>query len=111
MENYSKKIYSYGMISAQKLEEFMAKGDIFLLDVHVPEQQHILQTSEYIPYNELSDHAGRLPFDKVKELVIYCRSELMSRTAAEKLIEMGYTNVSVLKGGIKAWNKYNEKKL
>ena len=43
-----------------------------------------------------------LPFDKDAEILVYCRSGRRSAQAAEKLADMGYTNVADF-GGIQDW--------
>jgi rhodanese-related sulfurtransferase len=40
-------------------------------------------------------------------IYLYCTTETRSRQAARYLIEKGFTNVSVLEGGLKKWKSYN----
>ncbi|MGH9283758.1 MAG: rhodanese-like domain-containing protein, partial [Acidimicrobiales bacterium] len=49
----------------------------------------------------LSD--AQLPADKGSEVLLYCMSGRMSETAGNALLEEGYTNVSHLEGGMRAW--------
>jgi rhodanese-related sulfurtransferase len=101
----SKNISSqYSNITASNLKDIIeSKREIFLLDVHIPEQEHISSTDGFIPYNKLANYEGRLPQDKDTEIIVYCRSGNMSETASQTLVNMGYSNVKNLVGGIKAW--------
>ena len=48
---------------------------------------------------------GWLPADKDAKIVVYCRSDRMSRIAAEVWAEAGYTNLYNLAGGFVAWEE------
>lgn len=50
---------------------------------------------------------SELPEDKSSELVFYCGSTscTASDTAAERALENGYTNVHVMRAGIKGWKE------
>jgi len=61
--------------------------DFFLVDTHIPEQEHISQTDAFIPYNEIENKLSLLPEDKNAKIVVYCRSGSMSRAAAYTLVE------------------------
>jgi rhodanese-related sulfurtransferase len=50
------------------------KKDFFLVDTHIPEQEHIEQTDAFIPYNEIENYLEKLPKDKDSKIVLYCRS-------------------------------------
>ena len=93
----------YKSISPQEVKSLLEAQDVFLLDVHVPEQRHISGTDAFIPYDAIEKYAERLPENKNTVIVIYCMSGVMSKTAADKLLNMGYKNVYDLKGGIMAW--------
>jgi rhodanese-related sulfurtransferase len=43
--------------------------------------------------------------DKTAEIVLYCGGGYRSALAADSLRQMGYTNVSSMMGGIKAWRE------
>lgn len=95
---------AYVNVTADELKKYVDNDkDIYLLDVHIPEQEHITGTDEFIPFNELAEYKSRLPENKDAEIVVYCRSGSMSKTASQELIDMGYTNVKNLSGGINAW--------
>ncbi|MCR4335152.1 MAG: rhodanese-like domain-containing protein [archaeon] len=101
--NESEKI-EFSNISAQELNQKLENKDFFLLDVHIPEQEHIQGTDAFIPYNELGANLPKLPQDKSTPIVVYCRSGTMSPEASQKLIDLGYINVMNLEGGIKGFN-------
>jgi len=92
-------------VSAIEFAELAKDKDAFLLDVHIPEQSHIPGTDAFIPYDKISQNIEKLPKNKDTQILLYCRSGSMSREAAYKLQEMGYTNVVDLAGGI---NEYKE---
>ncbi|MFH1391000.1 MAG: rhodanese-like domain-containing protein, partial [Candidatus Diapherotrites archaeon] len=95
---------NFSNISAQELKQKLENKDFFLLDVHIPEQEHIAGTDDFIPFNEIEANLSKLPQDKNTPIVVYCRSGNMSLEASQKLIDLGYTNVMNLDGGIKAFN-------
>jgi rhodanese-related sulfurtransferase len=98
------KLVDYVNIDARELKSYIDRDkDIYLLDVHIPEQEHISTTDAFIPFDSLDKNISELPKDKDTEIVVYCRSGNMSETASQTLIDMGYTNVKNLTGGIKAW--------
>ena len=88
-------------ITPQELEAQI--DEVFLLDVHVPEQEHITGTDAVIPYNQLEENSDLLPSDKDEKIVVYCRSGSMSKEAAQTLLEMGYRNVENLESGRNGW--------
>jgi rhodanese-related sulfurtransferase len=78
-------------------------NDIFLLDVHTPQQEHLDGTDAFIPFDQIVDSQNQLPNDKSTPILVYCRSGSMSLMASEDLFSLGYTNVYNLSGGIHAW--------
>ncbi|MCK5603089.1 DUF1573 domain-containing protein [Candidatus Pacearchaeota archaeon] len=101
IEYNGKKIY---LIEPEDLKEDLKSKDFFLLDVHIPEQTHIPGTDEFIDYRNISENIDKLPTNKDSKIIIYCRSGSMSRSAAQDLVNLGYTNVHDLEGGINAFN-------
>lgn len=104
----SKQAASYENLEVEEFAEMMVDKDFYLLDVHIPEQTHIPGTDAFIPYDDLASYAADLPEDKDEEIVVYCRSGSMSAAASAELIEMGYTNVKNVLGGIQAYDEYKE---
>lgn len=92
-------------IGPDELSAMLTMKDFKLIDVHIPEQEHIPGTDELIPFNTVTNSQSKLPQDKDAKIVLYCRSGSMSRRASEDLIKMGYTNVYNLAGGLNAWKQ------
>jgi len=101
-EGITKNADGYADISVQQLAAMLEDNDLTLVNVHVPYEGEIRQTDLFIAYDEIAAHLDQLP-DKDASIVLYCRSGGMSTFAAEKLVELGYTNVMELDGGFNAW--------
>ncbi|PJA45705.1 hypothetical protein CO174_01795 [Candidatus Uhrbacteria bacterium CG_4_9_14_3_um_filter_50_9] len=95
----------YRTISAVTLKDALDDKHFFLVDVHIPEQDHINGTDAVIAYDQIANHLDKLPSDKDEAIVLYCRSGSMSQQAAQTLADLGYTNVIHLEGGIQAFNQ------
>lgn len=93
------------MISPSELSAIMQRQDIFLADVHIPEQAHIKGTDVFIPYNEIQKHLSKLPSDKNTPIYLYCEGGPMGNAAARSLHDLGYTRLFNLAGGSKAWKE------
>jgi len=75
----------------------------FLLDVREPNEWAIahLPGAHLIPEGELPDRVGELT--RAGRLVVYCRSGVRSAEATKFLLELGFSNVRSLHGGLNAW--------
>ena len=75
-----------------------------LVDVRTPEEFQVIRIpgSVLIPDYEIEEKIADAVPDKDTTVIVYCRSGNRSRTAAKKLIDMGYTRVFDL-GGIIDW--------
>ena len=93
------------VITATELNRIMQNEDILLVDVHTPEQQHIKGTDLFIPYNEIEKYKDKHTQDKNTAINLYCENGPMGNAAARSLYELGYSNLSNLEGGAKAWRK------
>jgi rhodanese-related sulfurtransferase len=74
-----------------------------LLNVKTPYIGEIQGTDLYIPYTDLAARASELPTDKTAPIVVYCRSGNESAIASQTLLDLGYTNIENLDGGMEAW--------
>lgn len=88
----------------RKLLESYPPGSFQLLDVRQPneyERIHIPGAS-LIPLSELPERLGEL--DRDREVIVYCRSGVRSRSGCQILQGAGFAKVLNMKGGILAWN-------
>lgn len=95
----------YTDISVAELNSMLENKDFIFINVHIPFEGDIENTDFSIPYNEIDQNLDKLPADKAAKIVLYCRSDRMSNIAAETLVDLGYTNVWNLDGGMVAWEK------
>lgn len=96
---------AYTSLSPKEFYKLMQNENVFVIDVHTPEQKHIPRTDAWIPYDRIEEFANLLPKDKNTTILVYCRSGHMSKIAASKLAQMGYKNIYELDGGILAWQR------
>ena len=95
-------------ISAKELQHDLQSKDFFLLDVHIPEQEHLEKTDAFIAYDSIEKNLSQLPKDKNEKIVVYCRSGSMSLEASSKLVELGYKNIYNVDGGRNAYIKLTQ---
>jgi rhodanese-related sulfurtransferase len=93
------------LISSAELNQVMQNEDIFLVDVHTPEQQHIMGSDLFVPYDEVEKNKDKFPKDKNSPIYLYCKSGHMANYAAKSLHDLGYSNLYNLDGGADAWRK------
>ena len=91
------------LITAEELNTMLEDKDFTFINVHIPYDGEIPRTDAHIPYDEIEEYTHQLPEDKDAKIVLYCRSGPMSAAASKTLVEMGYTNVIDVEGGMKAW--------
>ena len=96
---------SYTDVTVSELQTMLANKDFTFVNVHIPFEGDIANTDLSIAYNEIAQNQEQLPGDKNAKIVLYCRSDRMSRIAAETLVNLGYTNVWNLDGGMVAWEQ------
>lgn len=94
---------TYSEIPPAVLNAMLGRKDFLLVNVHIPYAGEISGTDRFIPFDEIKDGRATLTVRKDAKIVLYCRSGPMSVTAARALVRAGYTNVSVLAGGMNAW--------
>ena len=93
---------SYTRVSPEQLRRAL-RGDLLLVNTHVPFAGNIPGTDLSVPYDEIEEDLGRLPADKDARIAVYCRSGAMSASASKTLAGLGYENVWDLAGGMEAW--------
>jgi len=65
----------------------------------------------HIPLNFVKNQAYSKIKDRNANLVVYCGKGIRGLSAAQTLKQMGYSNVSNLKGGVKEWKNAGLKTL
>lgn len=90
-------------ISVEQAYEKYQSG-VFLLDVREPEEwdEYHVPNTTLIPLGELADRVNELPTDR--EIVVICRSGNRSQEGREILLQAGFTQVTSMAGGVKAWS-------
>lgn len=90
-------------VTPNRLAQMIQSKDFTLVNVKTPYIGEIDGTDLYIPYDQLTAHASDLPSTKSAKILVYCRSGVESAQAAQTLLNLGYTNVWNLDGGMNAW--------
>ena len=90
-------------ITPDTLAAMLTRKDFTLLNVKTPYIGEIAGTDLYVPYTDLAARASQLPAAKGARIVVYCRSGNESAIASQTLIDLGYTNIDNLDGGMNAW--------
>jgi rhodanese-related sulfurtransferase len=90
-------------VTADQLAQMLTRKDFTLVNVKTPYIGEIDGTDLYIPYEQLAGRASALPANKGARILVYCRSGVQSAQAAQTLLDVGYTNVWNLDGGMNAW--------
>ena len=90
-----------------KVEELIKSGKYTVIDVRTKEEYdagHIKGALNFDYYNDdFEEKIESQLKDKNKPYILYCRSGMRSLYSAEILEELGYTNVTNMKGGFLAW--------
>lgn len=99
------KTTTYISISASEAKALMdSETDYVILDVRTEKEfadGHI-PNAILIPDYEIEERAENELTDKKQLILVYCRSGRRSKTAAEKLASLGYSNVKEF-GGMIDW--------
>lgn len=102
---------SYTDVSVEGLAMMMEEQEFPLVNVHIPYEGEIEGTDLFIPFNEIEQNVDQLPADKDARIVLYCRSGSMSAQASRTLVELGYTDVWNVDGGMIAWENSGRRPL
>lgn len=90
-------------LSPQEFKKLGGTGNI--LDVRTPGEiaQGKIEGAIEIDYYQADFQKKVAELPKDEPVLLYCAVGARSREAAEQLVEMGFTNVYHLQGGIQAW--------
>ena len=89
-------------IGVDELAEMIDRGELTLINVHIPYAGEIPGTTLHIAFDEISTRTDLLPATDTP-IVLYCRSGSMSQSAATELAALGYTHIIEAEGGMVAW--------
>lgn len=94
----------YRTMSIDELAEVVADPDraYTVVNVHIPYAGEIEGTDYNIAFNDIDALTTTLP-DKDATIILYCRSGNMSEQASRELVELGYTQVYDVPGGMVDW--------
>ncbi|MEE8369608.1 MAG: rhodanese-like domain-containing protein [Dehalococcoidia bacterium] len=95
----------YVNVTPAELGAMLDAKDFPLVNVHIPYPGEIEGTDLFISYDRIQERIDELPGARDSKIVLYCRSGGMSAVAAEALVDLGYTNVWNLDGGMIAWEE------
>ncbi|HPS87578.1 MAG TPA: rhodanese-like domain-containing protein [Spirochaetota bacterium] len=88
---------------------FDQKKTYLLIDARSPQeyQEAHIKGAISIPEKNLDDNKNLLPADKSMHIIIYCNGVQCgkSKRLAEKILPLGYTNISVYSEGIPVWEE------
>ena len=96
---------SFVNITAEKAKQLMdTEENYIILDVRTQEEydQGHIPGAILIPDNRIDADAEKVLTDKNQLILVYCRSGRRSKLAAERLVQLGYTNIKEF-GGILEW--------
>jgi phage shock protein E len=93
----------YKDVSPDELATMLESKDFVFINTHIPYEGEIEQTDLFLPFDRAAELVSELPADKQAKIVVYCRSDRMSRIAVEEWVRAGYTNLYNLDGGFEAW--------
>ena len=102
---------TYTSITMEEAKDiFQNSGDYIILDVRRADEfaeGHIPGAINFANEDILQDKPEVLP-DLEQTIYVYCRSGRRSKEAADKLVQMGYTNIIEI-GGVLDWTGELEK--
>lgn len=90
-------------VTPDRLAQMLQTKSFTLVNVKTPYIGEIDGTDLYIPYDQLTARASQLPVAKDAKILVYCRSGAESAIASQSLLDLGYTNIWNLDGGMNAW--------
>lgn len=75
-----------------------------LIDVREPEEYKsgFIPGAKNIPLSQLEKRLGEISKDR--DVLLYCRSGMRSKSAARILSKHGFTRLAHLQGGVSSWN-------
>ena len=89
---------TYLDITPDELAAMLENKDFLFINVHIPYEGEIEQTDLFLPYDQAAQQVDELPGDKGAKIVVYCRSDRMSRISIDEWVKAGYTTSTTWMG-------------
>lgn len=102
--NEKKKVTYVSVSTDEAIQMMETETDYIILDVRTVaeyESGHIKGAINY-PNENIKDEMLDILPDKDQLIFVYCRSGNRSKSASQKLVDIGYTNIVEI-GGINSW--------
>lgn len=96
---------AYTNVTSPLLRHMLEKKDFFFVNVHIPYEGEIAKTDAHTPFDQVEKLIHQFPAKKDAKILLYCQSGRMSDIAARSLVQLGYTNIWHLKGGMVEWSR------
>lgn len=96
-------------VSALEMPALQRKGKSIIIDVNKSEhyQASHIPNAVNFPLEDLNAEDKRLLKHKDSTVILSCQTGTRSAKAARQLLELGFTRVNILDGGLVAWSKEN----
>lgn len=100
----NKNLNSIKSIDTETVFSSIDKEEIYIIDVRETYEYNDghIKSAYNIPVSNI-DEINKLNIHLNSKIIVYCQSGNRSKIAANKLLEMGYTNIYDM-GGINKWN-------
>lgn len=84
-----------------------ASGRAVLIDIREPDEHAagVAPWARRLPLSQLASRAAEIPRDTDQPVLLICHTQGRSSKLATVLRKQGYTNVSVVVGGMKEWQE------
>ncbi|MFB1021865.1 MAG: rhodanese-like domain-containing protein, partial [Vicingaceae bacterium] len=91
------------------VQDVKGKTEILFVDAREENEYKVshIKDAVFVGYDNL-DLSDLERVDRSKEVVVYCSVGYRSEKVAEKLLEMGFSNVSNLYGGLFEWKNQEQ---
>lgn len=94
-------------INVREVSEMTRSGECQVIDVREFSEfgAERIEGARLMPLSNFEQHTDDI--DRSKPVYLMCRSGGRAKQAAEKLVNKGFTDVSVIEGGMTAWRQAN----
>ena len=95
----------YRNVSPAQLSSMLEDKDFLMINTDPAYSVEIEGTDLHIPAPEFGQNLDLLPQDKSAKIVVYCQVGMNSSQIAVQLVNLGYTNIWNLAGGLVVWQQ------